>query len=92
MFAAPPDIETRVFSRMPDHFRKPGKRSEWADIMLLGDTTDCFLEGPSFDAMGNLWLVDIPYGRIFRVSPDGEWTCAAEYDGEPNGLKFHADG
>ncbi len=92
MFAAPPDIETRVFSRMPDHFRRPGRRSEWADIMLLGGMADCFLEGPSFDAMGNLWLVDIPYGRIFRVSPDGEWTCAAEYDGEPNGLKFHADG
>ena len=92
MFAAPPVIETRVFSRMPDRFRKPNKRSEWTDIMLLGGTADCFLEGPSFDTDGNLWLVDIPFGRIFHVSPDGEWTCAADYDGEPNGLKLHADG
>lgn len=33
-----------------------------------------------------------PWGRLFRVSPDGVVTLGAEYDGEPNGLKFHADG
>ena len=37
-------------------------------------------------------MVDIPYGRIFRISPQGEFEVAAEYDGEPNGLKIHNDG
>lgn len=30
---------------------------------------DSFLEGPSFDRAGNLYVVDIPYGRVFRISP-----------------------
>jgi len=53
---------------------------------------DSFLEGPSFALDGNLWVVDVPFGRVFRISPAGEWTCVAEYDGEPNGLKIHKDG
>lgn len=92
MFAPPPEIETRVFARLPDSFRRPGTRTRWADVMTLGGTVDSFLEGPSFDAEGNLYVVDIPYGRIFRIDAAGAWTLVAEYDGEPNGLKLHADG
>jgi gluconolactonase len=50
------------------------------------------LEGPSFDRAGNLYVVDIPSGRVFRVGPDGRPEKVAEYDGEPNGLKIHRDG
>ena len=32
--------------------------------------TDCFLEGPSFDRDGNLFVVDIPFGRILKITPD----------------------
>ena len=31
-------------------------------------------EPPALDAQGNLYLVDIPFGRVFRISPAGEWT------------------
>ena len=92
MFAPPPEIETRVFASVPDALRRPNQRTVWADALMHGRLVDCFLEGPSFDADGNLYVVDIPYGRIFRVSPDGTFDVAAEYDGEPNGLKIHADG
>ena len=54
--------------------------------------TDCFIEGPSFDADGNLYIVDIPFGRIFRIAPDRTWSLVVEYDGWPNGLKIAADG
>jgi gluconolactonase len=50
------------------------------------------LEGPSFDRGGQLWVTDIPNGRIARIAPSGEVTIVAEYDGEPNGLKIHRDG
>ena len=92
MFAPPPEIETRVFARLPDALRRTGQRSSWADAMVHGRTLDCFLEGPSFDASGNLYVVDIPFGRVFRISPRGEFDMVAEYDGEPNGLKLHPDG
>ena len=90
---APPKlIETRVFSAMPDHFRRKGVATEWADANRPGHPTDCFIEGPSFDAEGHLYIVDIPFGRIFRIAPDGEWSLALEYDGWPNGLKIGKDG
>jgi gluconolactonase len=90
---APPRlIETKVFSAMPDHFRRKGVRTDWAEANRSGQPTDCFIEGPSFDADGNLYIVDIPFGRIFRIAPDGEWLLVMEYDGWPNGLKISADG
>jgi sugar lactone lactonase YvrE len=46
----------------------------------------------SFDAQGNLYVVDIPFGRIFRIAPSGEWSLAIAYEGWPNGLKIAADG
>lgn len=84
-------IKTEVWTSMPAKFRKK-QRSAWSDPNRQGAEVECFLEGPSFDRDGNLWFVDIPFGRIFRVSPKGEWELALQYDGWPNGFKFHTDG
>jgi gluconolactonase len=91
MFAQPETIPTEVFARLPDHHRRL-KPTAWSDANRAGRPVDCFLEGPSFDRDGNLYVVDIPHGRIFRVSPQGVFDLVAEYDGEPNGLKIHKDG
>ncbi len=91
LFAPPATIRAEIFSRMPDELRRP-KRTSWGDYNKAGQPVDCFLEGPSFDADGQLVVTDIPHGRIFKVSSSGTWSQEAEYDGWPNGLKFHADG
>ena len=91
MFPPPQIIATEVFAEVPAHLRKSGSTS-WTQVNRAGRPTHSFLEGPSFDRAGNLYVVDVPYGRIFRVSATGEFTLAAEYDGEPNGLKIHKDG
>jgi len=85
-------IETRVFSTMPVAFRRKGVATPWADANRPGQDTDSFIEGPSFDAEGHLYVVDIPFGRIFRIAPSGEWSLAIAYEGWPNGLKIAADG
>ena len=85
-------IETKVFSSMPEKFRRKGVRTDWADANRPGQPTDSFIEGPSFDADGNLFVVDIPFGRIFKIAQEGQWSLAAEYQGWPNGLKVGADG
>ncbi|MCC6471524.1 MAG: SMP-30/gluconolactonase/LRE family protein [Alphaproteobacteria bacterium] len=90
-FAPPKDVPTTVWSRVPDQFRTK-RRTSWADANQRGAELDCFLEGPAFDREGNLWVVDVPFGRLFRIAPGGQWTLAHEYDGEPNGLAFHRDG
>jgi gluconolactonase len=92
MFAAPPRVEAEVFTAIPEKFWRLGERSYWGSIQFPNADTPTFLEGPSFDTEGNLWVVDIPWGRLFKIAPDGEVWLGAEYDGEPNGLKFHKDG
>ena len=87
-FAQPELREAQVFTRMPGEFRRTGVRTDWADANRGGQDTDSFLEGPVFDAAGNLFVTDIPFGRIFRIDSAGTWTLVAEYDGEPNGMKF----
>src|SRR5688572_21617629 len=84
-------VEARRFSALPAKFRKK-RRTAWSDPNRQGVAVDSFLEGPSFDRQGNLWCVDIPFGRIFKVSKAGEWELVAQYDGWPNGLKIHKDG
>ena len=84
-------IETQIFSAVPAEFRRK-VATEWADANRPGQPTDCFIEGPSFDADGNLYVVDIPFGRIFKIAPDRKWSLVVEYDGWPNGLKIAADG
>ncbi len=87
----PQVIEGRVLTRMPDSFRHK-QRTDWSDANKPGQEVDSFLEGPSFDREGNLYVTDIPFGRIFRISAQLEWTLVAEYDGWPNGMAFHRDG
>lgn len=91
IFQPPVRIRSEVHFRVPDKFRKM-QRTEWSDANRLGDPVDCFIEGPSFDRAGTLYFVDIPFGRIFRLSPEGECELVVQYDGWPNGLKIHKDG
>ncbi len=90
-FTPPQTLDANRLTRLPDHFRQPC-RTDWVDANKPGHVMDCFLEGPVFDRAGNLYVTDIPYGRIFRISPALDWTLIAQYDGWPNGLAIHADG
>lgn len=91
MFAPPEIIPAEVFAEIPAEFKK-NRRSAWSDVRRGGKPIHSFLEGPSFDRQGNLYVTDIPFGRIFRVTPDRRVDLVAEYDGEPNGLKIRSDG
>ena len=90
-FQQPKKLEARLFSALPAKYRKK-RRTAWSDPNRQGAAVDSFLEGPSFDRQGNLWCVDIPFGRIFKVGKSGDWDLVAQYDGWPNGLKIHKDG
>ncbi len=90
-FGPPQVLEARVLTRLPEAFRRK-RRTEWSDANKAGHEVDSFLEGPTFDRDGNLFVTDIPFGRIFRISGALEWSLAAEYDGWPNGMALHRDG
>ena len=56
-------IDVQRWASLPKKFRRKG-RTAWSDPNRQGAEVDSFLEGPSFDRQGNLWCVDIPFGRI----------------------------
>lgn len=87
----PQRIETRVATTMPTALRRPVP-SEWAQANKPGHVVDCFIEGPCFDAAGNLYITDIPHGRIFRLDSTLDWMEVANTGGWPNGLALHSDG
>ena len=85
-------ILAEPFASMPPKYRRPGVQTAWAEANKGGAAVDCFLEGPCFDREGHLYVVDIPFGRVFRISPVADWTLVAEYEGWPNGLRIARDG
>lgn len=92
MFRTPPVVHSELFTRIPEEYRKKGKLSMERLLACKGTLqTDSYIEGPSFDRDGNLYIVDIAFGLIFQVSEHGVVTQILEYDGEPNGLKIHKD-
>jgi gluconolactonase len=91
MFHAVPTIETTVFASLPLALRTTGHNSTW-NTGRSGPAVGTFLEGPAIDRQGNLICTDIPNGRILSINVQGEVSIVTEYDGEPNGLKIHADG
>lgn len=90
MFLLQPPLvrELDLFTSMPAEYRRTGVRSHWADVNQGGRAADSFLEGPVVDAAGNLYVTDIPFGRVFRITPAGAWSLVGEWEGEPNGMKF----
>lgn len=84
-------IRTEVFARLPDALRRR-QPSEWGNANRSGAILECFLESPAFDRAGRLYCVDVPWGRVFCIAPDGTFDVVAEYDGWPYGLKIHKDG
>jgi gluconolactonase len=84
----PPEVRPMaVVTTLPQRYRQP-RRTVWGDANQGGRESDSFLEGPVFDGAGNLYVTDIPFGRVFRIDPHGEWDLVAQWDGEPNGMKF----
>ncbi|HWL83903.1 MAG TPA: SMP-30/gluconolactonase/LRE family protein [Roseomonas sp.] len=93
MFFHPPkDLPTTVFATLPDELKTADRSNEWVRHQPAGGPASSLLEGPSFDREGNLWCVDLPNGRIYRIDAQGRFHVAAQYDGWPNGLKIHRDG
>jgi gluconolactonase len=92
MFDSPPRVTAEIAFRLPAHLSQAGEPAPWLRLHRHGAPLGSFLEGPSFDADGNLFVVDIPFGRVFRITPAGHFDTVAAYDGQPNGLKFGPDG
>jgi hypothetical protein len=90
-YPPPPTLEATLYVRIPDHLRCIDQETEWTSGF---DTPfqHVFLEGPVADDLGNLYVVDIPFGRILQIDTSKNISVVARWDGEPNGLAATADG
>ena len=78
--------------RLPENYRHMDEPSAWAKMTRPGQPMHSFLEAAFFDAEANLWLSDVPYGRVFKVSPEGDWSLVHQIDGEPHAMRIAPDG
>ncbi|KAJ3538247.1 hypothetical protein NM208_g5991 [Fusarium decemcellulare] len=90
-YPPPPVIQAELYVRIPDDKRCIGQDSEWRGGFAR-TFQHIFLEGPVVDDAGNLYVVDIPYGRILKIDTKKKVTVACTWDGEPNGLVGTKDG
>jgi gluconolactonase len=85
-------LQATVTATVPAGWQRNDRHCEWAAEVLGIDRVGSFLEGPCLTPDGGLYVSDLAHGRIFRVGPDGTFSTALDYDGQPNGLALHADG
>jgi len=85
-------VTAKLFAQLPKDLRHQGEPSPWAKMTRPGMAIDSFLEAAFFDDVGNLWLSDVPYGRVFRVSPSGAWEQVHQIDGELHAMRIAPDG
>lgn len=78
--------------RLPEELRHKGEPSAWARMTRPGQAIHSFLEAAFFDEGRSLWLSDVPYGRVLRVSPKGAWEVMHRFDGEPHAMRIAPDG
>ncbi|MBL8512206.1 MAG: SMP-30/gluconolactonase/LRE family protein [Betaproteobacteria bacterium] len=92
MFSAPLSLSTSTAFELPGHLHESGMNNPWVVANLQGRDVHSHLKGLCFDDQGLLWVADVPFGRLFRITPSGEWDLIVQYDGWPVGLRFHPNG
>ncbi|KXJ88340.1 hypothetical protein Micbo1qcDRAFT_123707 [Microdochium bolleyi] len=90
-YAPPPTVTAELYVRIPDSLRCIGQETEWRGG-FASKFQNIFLEGPVADTEGNLFVVDVPYGRILKIDKTKNVSVAGQWDGEPNGLVGNDDG
>jgi gluconolactonase len=91
VYSAPTEVSCQVFAQLPPELEIRDRTSAWA-AGRPHQAPAAFLEAPAFDRGANLYCVDIAFGRILRIAPNGEFHVMCQYDGQPNGLAIHSDG
>ena len=88
-----PEYAAQPFAQLPDALHYRGEPTAWVRMTRPGMRLHSFLEGLTIADDGSLYLADVPYGRIFRVSADGlRSSLVTVYDGEPHGLCWQPSG
>ena len=89
LFAPPRDLATTVHV---DLVAAMGWKPRLSPQGVPAHAVHSFLEGPSFDRDGHLYVTNPPFGEIVRIPPDRSVELVVAYAGRPVGLKIHKSG
>ena len=84
-------IAARHFVRLPAPQRRT-RPSAWLARRGRPQSVPAFGEAPTIGPDGQLYVVDVAWGRVFTIADGGDVHTVLEYDGEPNGLAFTPQG
>jgi gluconolactonase len=85
-------LTAKLWTALPQKLHHTGEPSSWAKMTRPGQPMHSFLEAAFFDNDLNLWLSDVPYGRVFKIAPNGTWEVMHQIDGEPHAMRLAPDG
>jgi gluconolactonase len=85
-------LTANLWTQLPKDMHHAGPPSAWAKMTRPGQNMHSFLEAAFFDNDHNLWLTDVPYGRVFCISKTGAWTLEHQIDGQPHAMRISPDG
>jgi gluconolactonase len=85
MCIAPFSRTTKAALKLPSYLYKSGAQNPCGAANLRGKSIHGFLEGPSLNAFYNLCESDIPFGRVFRITPVSGRDLTVKHDGGLNG-------
>ncbi|MET1255888.1 SMP-30/gluconolactonase/LRE family protein [Aliikangiella maris] len=91
MYGASKTLTAEKLTQLPQSLFYRGEPTEWVKVTRPGEELGSFIEGAAYDCEGNLWCVDVPYGRIFSITNEGKWQTQLTYEGEPHCLALHPD-
>jgi gluconolactonase len=86
-----PVCDTTVVAEAAPAERSRHETSAWLELQQRPHCPS-FLEGLNVGPDGALYAVDLAWGRLIELTPDGETRTLLQYDGQPNGLALAADG
>lgn len=71
-YPPPPVIKASLYVKVPDSVRCSDE-SAWRGG-FAGGYQNIFLEGPTVDSNGDLYITDIPHGHILKIDKDRNVT------------------
>jgi gluconolactonase len=87
-----PVVDMEIFTQLPANLHVTEGVSRWAEIQKGNGRIPAFIEGPALTSDGDLFLVDVAWGRILKVDRTGRFAVVYQYNGAPNGLTLKPDG
>ena len=91
LLQAPQVRELEMFTRMPEALPPRQSAASWADANRGGQVDRLLPRRPGVRRRGQPVRDRHSVRPHLPHRPGGEWTQVAEYDGEPNGMKFLDD-